>query len=195
MFRYSLAALLAGVLIVAFFCAALVNATLTWVYPLKTATWFALLTAVLAAVACEGRLRATAAGIAIFGWGVLLFADSRQTPFVDSAVDLAFATVHGPPPQRDDGLDEDFSMPETVADFMHLPRTVNHAVATDAPNALDLYMSRKDSFSQISYLGLAMLLSILGGCLGRFFTPVRRPDYVCVSRIARGSKVAGRRRS
>jgi hypothetical protein len=72
MLRYSLAALLAAVVVVSVGCAAITHPTPLWSQIVFTATVVVLLAASVAAVV--GGPRPFAAGFAIFGWGYLLLA-------------------------------------------------------------------------------------------------------------------------
>lgn len=73
-FRFSLAGLMAAVLIVAVACAALRFASELWASATLTITVGVLLTAILGVVLREGRIRAFWLGFSVFGWAYLALA-------------------------------------------------------------------------------------------------------------------------
>jgi hypothetical protein len=99
MFRYSLAALLGLVSVVALGCAALVQATHVGRQAAITLTVAALLLAPLAALFIRGRLRAVAAGFAVVGWLYFLLTfvpalSLREKLLTHAAVESLWKVIH-----------------------------------------------------------------------------------------------------
>lgn len=90
MFRFSLFALLAVILVISLGCAALVNASDLWAEIVVTATILGLLVATIGAVFIPGRGRVFAGGFAIFGWAYLLLV---QGPWLESLKPRLLTTV------------------------------------------------------------------------------------------------------
>ncbi len=182
MLRYSLFTLLLAVLGVALFCAALGNATEPWRDGTRLGLWLFLLGTLTAAIAARERGRAAAAGMAVFGLGFFYFLeDGRSRPaFVESAVDWAFVAVHGPPPDTAD--EKGGARPSrSIQEFMRQPRPgdgIFESISHDADVSYEmreLYEMRQACFSLITYAGLTMLVSLLGGGLGLVFHKRSRP--------------------
>src|SRR5262245_27104391 len=181
MLRFSLLTLLVAVLIVALFCAALANATEPWRDAAKLALWLFLLTSLTAAIASRDRTRAIASGMAVFGLGFYFLEEGyrSQPAFVDSTVDWAFVAVHGLPPEPIyeapprglvDAVEESRYPSTTIEGFMRQPRPGNGIVGDDALyEARESYKKRKVCFAQIACVGVALLLSVLGGGVGMIF--------------------------
>jgi hypothetical protein len=188
MLRFSLFTLLVAVLVVALFCAALANATPIWRDGAKLVLWFFLVTSLTATIASRERKRAIAAGMAVFGLGSFSYVERSALEFIDSSMDRAFVVVHGLPPKPDDedqpaGLlnGVDSGRPSTtVQGFMRQPRPGNGVLGEtlvgggETPDgtsheAREAYETRKRCFPEIAYMGLTVLVSLLGGAVGMFF--------------------------
>jgi hypothetical protein len=183
MLTYSLFTLLVAVLGVALFCTALANATPTWRDGAKVVLWLFLLTSLTATIASRERKRAIAAGMAVFGLGSSSYVERSALEFVDSSIGWAFVAVHGPPPEPVDegqpaGPSNGVSLGRpsaTIQEFMRQPRPGNGII--DGGDTLDdtsrearkSYETRERCFPEIAYIGLTVLLSLLGGALGALF--------------------------
>jgi hypothetical protein len=174
MFRYSLAALLGLISVVALGCAALVQATHVWRQAAITLTVAALLFAPLAALFIRGRLRAFAAGFAVIGWlyFLLMFVPAlglREKLLTHTAVEGLWTVFHE---DQDDVQAVAFSPDGKLFVRESLGRVNSFDVRAWDSTTGTVFVSGQSSgiaaFTDIGHALWTLLLACIGGMAARY---------------------------